>query len=165
MQSRSVLSGYPSPSPASPRAPLPLSVCSWLADTVACIDHAHFDHAHRHRHRHPHISELSCGFNNCNDFSKRDQYVWVRTYSKHLATSLHDFITLHFSVVLPWTCQLYNRVAHPVESQQPGFRFRRLLRLFQHIRCWAESVFFTDHFIGPGRAVGSVCLRLCRENK
>jgi len=25
------------------RAPVPLSVCSWLADT------AHFDHAHRHR--------------------------------------------------------------------------------------------------------------------
>ena len=31
------------------RAPLPLTVCSWLADTVACVDHAHFDHAHRHR--------------------------------------------------------------------------------------------------------------------
>jgi len=34
----------PVTTPSQPtRAPVPLSVCSWLADT------AHFDHAHRHR--------------------------------------------------------------------------------------------------------------------
>jgi len=26
--------------------PLPLSICSWLADNVACVDCAHFNHAH-----------------------------------------------------------------------------------------------------------------------
>jgi len=30
-------------------APVPFSVSSWLADTVARIDHAHFDHVHRHQ--------------------------------------------------------------------------------------------------------------------
>jgi len=34
---------YPSPRPASQRASVPLSVCSWLADTAL------FDHAHRDR--------------------------------------------------------------------------------------------------------------------
>ena len=36
-----------------------------LADTVACVDHAHFDHTHHHRHRH--IPELTCAFNNSID--------------------------------------------------------------------------------------------------
>jgi len=33
------------------RAPLLLSVCCWLADTEACVDHA--QHAASHGHRHP----------------------------------------------------------------------------------------------------------------
>ena len=54
------------------RAPLPLSVCSWLADTVACVDHAHFRHRHRHSHRQRHILELTCGFNNSNNLFPDD---------------------------------------------------------------------------------------------
>jgi len=62
---------------------VPLSVSFWLADTVACVDHAHFDHAHRHRPAGQRVSITSqpatpttdtpcvtdtCGFNNSIDY-------------------------------------------------------------------------------------------------
>jgi len=43
-------------------------------DTVACVDHAHFDDAlfrHRHRHRHRHIPELILDVHSSSDFSCR----------------------------------------------------------------------------------------------
>jgi len=112
------------------RAPLPLSVCCWLADTVACVEYAHFDDAH-FCHRHRRVPELICGFNNSSDvfsvhnlpsyrassqmLSSLSSYQYTRRAWKREAFELmmdSSFFQTDVSCVESWRAVIDNLMTH-----------------------------------------------------